>query len=90
MKNTPWLAAVSGALALSSLSAFGTEYYVATDGSDDNDGLSAGKPFLTIDKAIATAGGSDVIHVAPGSYATVTQYGPNLTAKLVGTGESRG
>ncbi len=89
MKNTPWLAAVSGALALSSLSALGTEYYVAENGNNDADG-SALTPFATIDKAISVAGSADdIIHVAPGTYTTSAQYGPSLKAKLVGSGASR-
>lgn len=67
-----------------------TDYYVDTIGSDENDGLSAEAPFATIDKAIASAtNAADVIRVAPGTYSTTTQYGPNLKAKLIGTGASR-
>lgn len=70
-------------------SATATDYYVATTGSDSADG-SATTPFATIDKAIITATSSDdVIHVAPGEYSTTTQWGPNLTVKLIGTGTSR-
>ena len=90
MKKTPWLVATSGALALSSLSAFGAEYYVSPNGDDANDGLSSAMAFLTIDKAITAAtASSDIIHVAPGTYSTTTQYGPNLKAKLVGSGATR-
>ena len=65
------------------------DYYVATTGSDSADG-SATTPFATIDKAIITATTSgDVIHVEPGTYSTTTQWGPNLTVKLIGTGTSR-
>ncbi len=68
----------------------GNVYYVADGGSDENDGLSAETPFATIDMAIATAENSDdEIRVAPGTYSTTTQWGPNLKAKLVGTGETR-
>ena len=68
-----------------------TDYYVDTIGSDENDGLSAEAPFATIDKAIASAtNAADVIRVAPGTYSTTTQYGPNLKAKLVGAGANRG
>ena len=90
MKKSSWLAAVSGALALSSLSALGTDYYVKPDGDDANDGLSSSMAFATVDKAITAATASaDVIHVAPGTYSTTTQYGPNLKSKLIGTGASR-
>ena len=82
-------AALGGILALA-LPAFATDYYVATTGNDANDGLSAETAFVTIDKAIASAANdSDVIHVAPGTYSTSEQYGPNLKAKLAGTGASR-
>ncbi len=77
------------ALALSS-AAYATDYYVATTGSDDNDGLSVEAPFATIDKAVITAAGSgDVIHVSAGTYSTTTQWGPNLAARLIGEGETR-
>ncbi len=50
-------------------------YYVATTGSDSNDGLTVGNPFLTIQKAIDVASaldmdGNDVtIQLADGTYA---------------------
>ena len=78
-------------------SATAADYYVATTGSDSADG-SATTPFATIDKAIITATSSDdVIHVAPGTYETGgyasqtdnAKWGPNLKAKLIGTGASR-
>lgn len=81
------------ALALTSVAAYAADYYVAPapTGSDDNTGTSSEAPFATIDKAIATAtSSSDVIHVEPGTYSTTTQYGPDLKAKLVGTGANRG
>ena len=66
------------------------DYYVATTGSDDNDGLSAEAPFATVDKAISSATStSDNIYVAAGTYSTTTQWGPNLKARLVGTGATR-
>lgn len=90
MKKFHWLAAASGALVLSSLSALSADYYVATTGNNDNSGQSDVLPFATIDKAISVAtSADDVIHVAPGTYTTSTQYGPNLKAKLVGEGASR-
>lgn len=77
----------TGALAAT---AAATDYYVAANGSDDNNDGSSDAPFASIDKAISTATTSgDVIHVKPGTYATTTQWGPNLTVKLIGTGTSR-
>ena len=71
--------------------AFATDYYVAETGYDGNDGLSPETPFATVDCAVTNATGStDVIHVAAGTYSTTTQYGPNLKAKLVGEGATRG
>ena len=93
MKRFPWAkTAFSCAFALVSATAAATDYYVsaASGASDENDGLSAESPFATIDKAIASAANAtDVIHVAAGTYATTTQWGPNLKAKLIGTGASR-
>lgn len=70
--------------------AFATDYYVSTTGSDENDGLSSETALATIDKAISLATTKDdTIHVAPGTYQTTTQWGPNLLATMVGTGFSR-
>ena len=70
--------------------AFAADYYVALTGDDNNAGTSAEAPFATIDQAITAAtSSSDVIHVAAGTYSTTTQWGPNLKAKLVGTGATR-
>ena len=64
-------------------------YYVSMTGNDGNDGSSAETPFATIDQAVACATAEDTIFVAPGDYETTTQWGPNLAARLVGTGETR-
>lgn len=63
-------------------------YYVATTGSDSNNGLSSGAPFLTIQKAISTAVALDLgnnnitIQVADGTYTAA-----NILYKYVsGTG----
>ena len=70
--------------------AFATDYYVSTTGSDANNGLSSETAVATIDKAISLATTKDdTIHVAPGTYQTTTQWGPNLKATMVGTGDSR-
>ena len=66
------------------------DYYVSSmTGNDTNDGLSTEAPFATIDKAIASATEGDNIYVSPGTYSTTTQWGPNLKARLVGTGATR-
>ena len=77
----------TGALAASASAA---DYYVRAIGGDDSNDGSSEAPFASIDKAISTANTSgDVIHVEPGTYATTTQWGPSLAAKLIGTGTSR-
>lgn len=67
-------AAAPGLLSREALTAART-YYVATTGNDSNNGLSAGAPFLTIQKAVDTVAGLDIntqavtIQVADGTYA---------------------
>lgn len=81
-----------GVLALALLCgsfAFATDYHVSTTGADANDGLTAETAFATIDRAIDVATASDTIYVASGTYQTTTQWGPNLKATMVGTGDSR-
>ena len=60
----------------------GRIYYVRTTGSDDNDGLSWGKAFKTVRKAVETAYDGDVISgekpqvwVAAGTYSQAPQEG---------------
>ena len=67
-----------------------TDYYVAQTGNDGNSGQSPEAAFATIDKAIASATEGDNIYVSPGTYSTTTQWGPNLTANLIGAGSTRG
>jgi hypothetical protein len=43
-------------------------FYVETDGSDENDGLSKAKPFATITNAVEVAGIGDTITVGDGDY----------------------
>ena len=76
----------TGALAASASAA---DYYVASDGTYE--GAPEGATvYTTIDEAIAAAGNADdVIYVKRGEYATTTERGPNLRAKLIGTGTSR-
>lgn len=62
-------------------------YYVATTGSDSNDGLTVGTPFLTIQKAVDTVAGLDLgifdatISMADGAYS-----GPVTLKTIVGAG----
>ena len=81
---------VAALSALVSFGAMAADYYVATTGNDDNDGLSAEAPFATVDKAISSAtSASDNIYVEAGTYSTTTQWGPNLQARLIGLGATR-
>ena len=63
-------------------------YYVATTGSDSNDGLTSGTPFLTIQKAISTIGMIDIsiytviIQLANGTYTS----GVNIGSAWIGSG----
>ena len=43
-------------------------YYIATDGSDSNDGLSLESPFLTLQQAIDTVEPGDTILIRAGTY----------------------
>jgi hypothetical protein len=43
------------------------DYYVATDGNDDNDGTK-GNPFATLQRAIEAAGPGDLVYVRGGTY----------------------
>ena len=47
----------------------GRVFYVATDGSDDNDGKQAGRPFKTIGRAAEAVEPGDTVRVASGTYA---------------------
>ncbi len=67
------------------------DYYVGGENASDGNDGSSGAPFATIDCAVTNAAAAgDVIHVAAGTYSTTTQWGPNLKAKLVGEGATRG
>lgn len=69
--------------------AYGGEYFVASDGTYE--GAPEGATvYTTVDEAITAAGNNaDVIYVEPGTYSTTAQWGPNLKAKLIGTGTTR-
>ena len=55
-------------LGLISTGARATQYYVSTDGSDLNTGLSWAQAFATVGEAIDTASDDDVIDVNEGDY----------------------
>ena len=67
-----------------------TTYYVSTDGSDSNSGLS-GNPWLTIQKAANTMSAGDTVHVQAGTYeeaVTIARSGSDgspITYKAEGT-----
>ncbi len=48
--------------------AVGAEYYVAPDGSDDNDGTAPQRPFATLARAADAAQAGDTVNIAPGEY----------------------
>jgi hypothetical protein len=48
--------------------AYCTNYYVATNGSDDNNGLSIDYPFKTIGKAVSSVAAGGTIYVRGGTY----------------------
>ena len=81
----------SAVVASTALCAAATDWYVGSgDGaSDSNDGMNAATPFASVSKAIVMATANDTIYVAPGTYATTNQWGPNLKAMLIGTGPTR-
>jgi hypothetical protein len=77
--TTPWAwrrvgraAATALALALLTGQALGTEYHVATTGSDSNDGTQAA-PFASLSKANSAAAAGDTIWVHAGTYFLTTQ-----------------
>src|SRR6266702_3284008 len=58
----------SATVTISGISTTSGNYYVATSGSDSNDGSSC-HPWATIQHAADIVGPGDTVHVAPGSYA---------------------
>jgi len=60
------------ALAVHPTRASGGTYYVATDGSDGNDGTSAATAWATIAYAAARAVAGDTIYVKAGDYGNET------------------
>lgn len=63
----------------------GTVYYVATNGSDSNNGLSTGSPFLTLQKAVTTAQSyGDKIWIKAGSYGAESISGEKYMSTAMG------
>ena len=62
-------------------SAWATEYYVRTDGSNENDGSAndADHAWLTIQYAVTSAASTDEINVAAGTYNETVIINKNLT-----------
>ena len=62
-------------------------YYVATDGSDSNDGLSSATAFLTLSNAVEKAGAdAAVILIAPGTYSQSAAIRVEAPLSIRGTG----
>src|SRR3989304_6650348 len=70
--------------------ALASNYYVATSGSDSNNG-AIGTPFKTIQKAASLAVAGDVVNISPGTYAEqvspANSGGENGYITFRGTGE---
>ena len=67
---------------------FNAAYYVATGGSDENDGLSAATPLATIGEALAR--GALHIYVAEGVYDITNTLTVSNATTIEGTGANRG
>ena len=62
-------------------------YYVATTGSDSNDGLSSATAFLTLSNAVEKAGANEaVILIAPGTYEQSAAIRVEAPLSIRGTG----
>ena len=76
---------VACALAGLCMTASGADWYVATTGSDSNDGSEA-SPFKTPNVAVSSASAGDVIHVAAGTYTISSVITLNKAITLEGAG----
>ena len=82
-----FLPAVAILLSLLAPAGYGTTYYVATGGNDENDGLSAQTAFLTLAQAVATAGANEAeILIAPGEYPQTAAIRVEAPLSIRGTG----
>lgn len=57
------------------------EFFVATTGSDSNDGLSVGNAFLTWNKFHSVAAAGDVCYIGAGTYYESTVTSPHVTTR---------
>jgi PKD repeat protein len=73
--------------AVGALSAFATDYYVATYGSDSNLGTSTNQngAWATLAHAVSSVGGGDIIYMRGGTYATSSQ----ISMTKIGSSASR-
>ena len=53
----------------------GATYYVATNGSDGNNGTSTSTPWATWQKAFSTAVAGDIVYIRGGTYQPTSTYG---------------
>ena len=82
-----WALALAAILAPAVCGADPATYYVATDGSDSNDGLSSATAFLTLAQAVATAGANEAeILIAPGTYSQSAAIRVEAPLSIRGTG----
>ncbi len=65
-----------------------TNYYVAPDGNDSNNGLTPGTPKLTIAAAISAASDGDIINIANGTYTQTVTLSLNKELTLLGESEA--
>lgn len=80
MKNKLTCIFMSVMLSMNVLNSSAKEYYVSTDGNDNNNGKTLDTPFATIEKAISMLQAGDICYVRGG------EYFPNATINVTQTG----
>ena len=63
----------------------GLFYYVATNGSDSNNGTNISTPFLTISKGLTAVGTGGIVYVRGGTYALASKLSLSKTATFTNT-----
>lgn len=58
----------------------GLFYYVATNGSDSNNGTNLAAPFLTIGKGVTAVGNGGIVYIRGGTYALPSKLNLNKTS----------